>query len=102
MSSDDGSRTRGIEFGALDDLDEATFPMDKDEFLDAYGDHELDLEGDTTTLREALGPLGETTFESVEDVERGVLTMVGEDAVGREEYSDRSQVEETDRDGESI
>lgn len=95
----DDSREQGVEFGSLaEDLEEADFPMGKDELLETYGDEEIVLEDDTQTLREILEPLGQDEFESTDEIRQSVLNMVGDEAVGRKNYSDRG--DETDVGGE--
>ena len=89
------SREQGVEFGSLaEELEEEEYPISKEELLDTYGDEEIVLEDDTQTLREILEPLGQDEFESADDVHQSVMTMVGDEAVGRKNYSDRG--DETD------
>ena len=89
------SREQGVEFGSLaDELEEEEYPMSKGELLDTYGDREIELEDATRTLRDVLEPLGEDEFESADDVRQSVITMVGDEAIGRKNYSDRG--DETD------
>jgi hypothetical protein len=86
----DESREQGVEFGSLDDeLAAADYPMSKEELLERHGDRELELEDGSQTLREVLEPLGETTFESADDVKQSVMSMVSDEAIGRKKYSDR-------------
>jgi hypothetical protein len=90
MTTDDDSRRQGVEFGSLAEaLEDATFPMDGAELLESYGDHELELEDGTETLRAVLEPQGEVTVESAEDGKQNVVGMVGDGAIGRKRYSDR-------------
>jgi hypothetical protein len=105
MSDDDETRTRtrrrGVEFGPLgDELDDATYPLTASELVDAYGAYTLDVHGTERTLREVLGPV-DATYESAAAVRRGVLTMVGAEAVGREGYSDRGGLDASERTEES-
>lgn len=107
MSNDiKDSREQGIEFGSLaDELENESYPISHEELLERYGDHTLDLEDGSTTLRELLGPENEQGYEDEESVRQAIFNMVGSDAVGRENYSDRggspSGVEESD-DQESL
>lgn len=90
--SDNGSDSRacGIGFRSLDEeLGEELFPIDNRELLSRYGDHELELADGTTTLAEVLEPAGGREYEAVGSVRRAVLTMVDDDAVGPEGYTDR-------------
>jgi hypothetical protein len=90
--ADDG-RQQGVEFGDLDAaLESHDYPATVEELLDAYGDHELGVSGGERSLRDVLGPLEAQEGEhygSAEEVRQMVLAMVGDEAVGREGYSDR-------------
>lgn len=97
--SDAGEDTReqGIEFGELKGKLEAhDYPADGDELVAAYGDHELGLPGGSSTLREILGKrhgedaADDIRYESAEEVHQSISNMVGSDAVGREDYTDRA------------
>ncbi|WP_310925605.1 DUF5789 family protein [Halogeometricum salsisoli] len=58
----DESREQGVEFGSLgDELADDEYPTSKADLLERYGDRELELEDGSQTLREVLGPLGETS-----------------------------------------
>lgn len=105
MSNDPDTREQGVEFGSLsEELDAIDYPIEKSDLVESHGDHELELENERSTLRETIGPLGETTYQSSEEVKRSVLNMVGEEAVGRANYSDRGgrTEQELERDEESV
>lgn len=90
MNDEDDQRKHGVELGRLaEKLDQFSYPVDEETLLERCGEHELDLEGGTTTLGDVLGRGGKETYESSADVERRILAMVDTDAVGREGYSDR-------------
>jgi hypothetical protein len=91
MANDpDDTREHGIEFGALtSDLEDESYPLSHETLLNRYGDRELGLTGEQVTLREVLSPEQEGEYEDAESVRQAVFNMVGDDAVGREEYSDR-------------
>lgn len=118
-STDEGSddnREQGIEFGGLKEkLASHDYPASGEELLAAYGDAELGLPEGSKTLRDILGKREseqdgneDLQYESAEEVEQSIFNMVGSDAVGREDYSDRgpSQQEELvegeERDQESF
>lgn len=83
-------REMGVDFGDLrGDLEDEEYPLSQGALLDRYGDRELEISSGTRTVREVLSDLGERDYESVDDVRQAVLNMVGEEAVGREGYSDR-------------
>lgn len=90
--SDDDSREQGVEFGEFEEtMETLDYPIDHDELLDEHGEAELELSGESTTLSEVLDPVqdDEQTYENEEDLETMIMNMVGDDAVGREGYSDR-------------
>ncbi|SNZ12267.1 hypothetical protein SAMN06269185_1582 [Natronoarchaeum philippinense] len=85
------SREMGVDFGYLDDaLDELSYPVTTERLLDDHGDAELEYEGGSATLAELLDPMGGQKFESKTDVQQAALNMVGDDAIGRKNYSDRT------------
>ena len=97
------SREMGVEFGPLaEKLEAEEYPIGKEELLDTYGDEELEMENDTQTLREILGPLGQDEFGSADEVRQSVLNMVGDEAVGRKNYSDRGDTPDVEEDDESV
>ncbi|SFG46291.1 hypothetical protein SAMN04488063_2128 [Halopelagius inordinatus] len=100
-SHEDAQRQEmGVEFGSLaDELDEEEYPMSKDEVVETYGDRELDIANGTKTVEEVLAGRGDEEFQSANDVQQSILNMVGSEAVGRQEYSDRGV--ESDSEGDS-
>ena len=104
--SEDDTREQGVEFGEFEGtMESLDYPIDNDELLDQHGDAELELPNGTATLSEVLDPLqdDEQTYESEEDLETMILNMVGDDAVGREGYSDRGdEPQEGDDEPESL
>lgn len=91
MTNEDvDSREQGIEFGALaEDLENETYPLSHEQLLAEYGDRELELTDGETTVSEVLQAENETEYEDAESVRQAIFTMVGDDAIGREGYSDR-------------
>ncbi|WP_418285274.1 DUF5789 family protein [Halorubrum sp. DTA46] len=86
----DDSREQGVELGPLaDELEDEEYPIDLEELLERYGDHELGLGDDTATLQTVLEPQEDATFESADDVRQSIIGMVSDDAIGRKNYSDR-------------
>jgi hypothetical protein len=88
------TRESGVEFGELETkLERHDYPTTGDDILSAYGDHEIQMERGSETLREILGPLGDDgqvqEYDSTEEVQQAIYTMVGAEAVGRRHYSDR-------------
>lgn len=99
----DTTREQGIEFGDLaGDLEDESYPLSHDALLDRYGDRELELIDDRVTVREVLAPDTDREYEDADGVRQAVLSMVGDEAVGRENYSDRGgNVENGDDSGET-
>lgn len=91
MANDpDDGREQGIEFGTLtDDLEDDSYPLAHGTVIDRYGDHELGLGDERVPLREILASGQDRQYEDAEGVRQAVFNMVGDEAVGREDYSDR-------------
>lgn len=78
------------QLAALDERIEAhSFPATSEELIAEYGDIDLELPNGNETFGDALGRLGETTFENAEDARLATYSAVSKDAIGRESYSDR-------------
>ncbi|ADB59338.1 conserved hypothetical protein [Haloterrigena turkmenica DSM 5511] len=89
MTNDD--RQLGVDLGELgDDLESADYPMSEDELMERYGDEEIEMEGNTTTLEELIGPLNQEEYQDYGDIETAIMNMVGDEAIGRKNYSDRT------------
>ncbi|WP_436347924.1 DUF5789 family protein [Natronorubrum sp. FCH18a] len=87
----DDNRQLGVELGELgDELESADYPMSEDELLERYGDEEIDMEGETETLEDVIGPLNEDEYRDYGEVEQAIMNMVGDEAIGRKNYSDRT------------
>ena len=92
MANHDETRQQGVEFGEFgDEMESLSYPIDNDELLAEHGDAELELQNDTTTLDAVLGPLrdDDQTYHDAEELETMIMNMVGDDAIGRKNYSDR-------------
>ena len=102
--AEDGSREQGVDIGSLaDELEAHSYPATNSEIIDEYGDHELELPDGSQSLGKVLGRLeGEDEeYESADEVRQMIYNMVGSEAVGRENYSDRGQVEtDEEQDGQ--
>lgn len=72
-----------------DRMDAHSYPATTEELIEAYGDMELDLPDGSETLADALGRLGNETFERPEDARFAAYSAVSAEAVGRQGYSDR-------------
>ncbi len=87
----DDNRQLGVELGELgDELESAEYPMSEDELLERYGDGEIDMDGETETLEDVIGPLNEDEYRDYGEVEQAIMNMVGDEAIGRKNYSDRT------------
>jgi len=77
-------------FAAADDrIDAHSFPATAEELITEYGHVELELPNGEETFGDALGRLGETTFENAEDARLAAYSAVSKGAIGRQNYSDR-------------
>ena len=72
-----------------DEIEAHTFPATTGELIAEYGDLELELPNGRETFGDALGRLGETTFEDAEAARLAAYSAVSSDAIGRANYSDR-------------
>ena len=70
-------------------IDAHSFPATAEELISEYGDIELAFPNGDETLGDALGRLGETTFEDAEDARLMTYSAVSKAAIGRQNYSDR-------------
>lgn len=101
----DANRTQGIELGALDEaLASHDYPTTASTLVDEYGDHELSLPGGSQAVEDVLGLYGEADedqeFDDAAEVRQAIHNLVGAEAVGRDEYSDRGgSTPEADGDG---
>ena len=87
---DTNDREMGIELGDLnEDLEAHEYPASSEEFLEEYGNRELDLPNGSQTFAEIMEPVEEKTYKDADEVRQDVFNFVGSDAVGRENYSDR-------------
>lgn len=83
-------RETGVDFEGVEDVfEDESYPMTNEELLDRFGDRELDHANGTSSVYELLGPLEDQTYESPDELQQTLLNMVGEEAIGRKEYSDR-------------
>lgn len=97
------TREMGIEFGDLaDDLEAESYPLTKAELLDRYGGRRLGEADGSTTLRDVLDATGDRTFRDAEEVRQSVMNMIGDDAVGRSNYTDRGASDTGNEDPDSL
>lgn len=103
MEDSDQSRQQGIEFGDLpEDLEEASYPLSKDDLFEQYGDRELTYPTtDSMTVQETLEPVGVEEFESADDVLETLTQMSDRDAVGEAGQTGRGTSDVSDSDEES-
>ena len=83
-------RAAGVDFGGLDDALEAhDFPTTGRELIEDCGDHRVEHQRGSKRFGDLFEPLAEETYDSPGAVHQAVLGVIGEEAVGREGYSDR-------------
>ncbi|RQG90705.1 DUF5789 family protein [Natrarchaeobius chitinivorans] len=84
-------RELGIELGDVREaLESREYPVEQDELLEEHGDEQLEISEETVTLAELLEPLNEDEYGSFDEVETAIMNMVGDAAIGRKNYSDRT------------
>lgn len=75
--------------GTGERIDEEQYPMTSEEFVERYGDVELDLPNGTERLGDAIERLDDETYRCPEDARFAIYTAVSNKAIGRPQYSDR-------------
>lgn len=93
MTGPDDERTRelGVEFGPLArDLEDHQYPTTSDELVEQYGDAVLDLPNGEQRLRELFELVPEERLDSAADARAAIFNTVGDSAIGRKGYSDRT------------
>jgi hypothetical protein len=85
------TREQGVEFGDLADrIASHNYPATSADFVDEYGEYEVEFPAGTQTLQNLFEPLQGETFDSPNDARQAILNMVDERAIGRKGYSDRT------------
>jgi len=94
-------RAAGVEFGELEAaLSAQEFPCSGRELIDACGDREVEHQRGVTRFGDLFEPLAEQQFDSPGAVHQAVLSVIGEEAVGRKGYSDRDPTRRDEPDAE--
>jgi len=70
-------------------IDDEQYPLTTGEFLERYGDVELELQNGTEQIGDALGRMDDEVFDSALEARFAVYAGVSHRAVGRRFYSDR-------------
>lgn len=91
MSDDETEHVEGVDFSAVSPiLEELSYPVTSDEFVEEHGDVELDrTNADPITIQKLFEPMGDDTFESAKGARQSILTLMPKDSEGRQRYSDR-------------
>lgn len=89
--AEDTDREQGVDFTEINPLlDGLDYPITAEELVEQDGDREVGrTNAEPISLESLLGPMGEETFESPEEVRQSILNMMPADSVGRQNYSDR-------------
>lgn len=83
-------REQGVQLGEFGEvIEEMEYPTTADAIVEEFGSVEVQLTDGTETVAELLGPLDDEYHEP-EEVRQSVYNMVGEEAVGRDRYTDRT------------
>ncbi|WP_460919083.1 DUF5789 family protein [Salinarchaeum chitinilyticum] len=70
-------------------MDDEQYPLTTEEFLERFGDVELELQNGTERISEALERLDDEVYDSPEEARFAVYSAVSHRAIGRRFYSDR-------------
>ena len=70
-------------------IDDEHYPLTTEEFLERFGDVELELANGTERIGDALERMDDETYESALDARFAVYAALSHRAVGRRFYSDR-------------
>lgn len=90
-SETDRTRELGVDFGSLArDLEDHQYPATSDELVEQYGDAVLTLPNGEQRLRELFELVSEERFDSAADARAAIFNTVGDSAIGRKGYSDRT------------
>ena len=101
MTDEDDAREHGVEFGDVEDeLESLDYPVDHETVIERHGDATIGLPDGSTSLEEVLEPLQDEAqiYQDPDELTTMIKNMVGDDAVGREDYSDRGPSTEPDSD----
>lgn len=97
---------QGVDLGPLAaELSNLEYPVEKEKLLQSYGSRKLDLVDGETTLRDILERDDRDTYEDEEGIRQSIVGLVGDEAVGRKDYTDRggtTKVQDPDDEPESI
>lgn len=103
MATGDTYREEGVDFAEFNRvLEGLSFPVTNRELVEQYGDRQFERTNvGPITVAELFGPMGDDTFESVEEVREMVLSQMPGESVGRRRYSDRGVSNDT-REGSGL
>jgi hypothetical protein len=88
---EDQQREGGINFTSIEGVfADISYPISTDEIIDQYGDHEIErTNAEPIAIEAVFGGLGETSFESEDELKTMLLGQMPRDSGGRQNYSDR-------------
>lgn len=91
MAENDADREEGVNFSDLGPVfEELSYPISKDEFVERYGDREIErTNAGPISVQELFEGTGNDEFHSEEEVRQSVLNMMPMSSEGRGRYSDR-------------
>jgi hypothetical protein len=91
MAEEEPDRNQGINMEDIDALlENVTYPVTANELVERHGERTIErTNADSITLQELLEPLDDETFETPDDVNQILMSLMPTESVGREEYSDR-------------
>lgn len=88
---EDREPMQGVELGSIDDvLNEIEYPITADEVVERWGDREIErTNAAPIAIEELFGSMGETSFDTEQDLQEMLLSQMTRESTGREGYSDR-------------
>jgi len=67
------------QLGGLDEaLKSHDYPATTNELVEAYGDYEIETQGDTKLFEDVLASTDDKTYDSAENVRRRILELIGQ------------------------
>ena len=79
--------------GTGEAIESAEYPLTTEELIEHCGDHELELQGGSEVVGDALERVGSETYANPEEARFSLLSALSKEAVGRTGYSDRDPVD---------
>ncbi|MFB6139649.1 MAG: hypothetical protein ABEJ26_04350 [Halosimplex sp.] len=91
MSESEEDHEQGVDFEPVQPMfEELSYPVSAEELVAEYGDRELErTNAGPISIRDLFEGGGDQSFESEGELRQGMLNMMPDESVGRQNYSDR-------------